>query len=95
MNGYKLHADSYRAYLERTPNEPNKAFIENQIRMLDFLATCQEEDFAELYDSGAFNDITTAYCKKAMQNVGLTEEQVKGVIGEIRWLHDTVGARNI
>lgn len=69
--------------------------MERRIRILEFLGTCSEEDIAELYDSGAFNDITKGYCRKAMQTVVFTSEQIGEVLEEVKWLHDTLGAGDV
>lgn len=92
MNGYQLQADSYRVYLEQHPNEENKESMERTIKVNGFLATCTKEEIEELYNTGAFNEITKAYAKKAMANLGFKEKEVEAVQDEIRWLHDTVGA---
>ena len=42
--------------------------------------------------TSAFNEITKAYAKKAMQNLVFKKEEVETVQDEIKWLHDTMGA---
>ena len=95
MNGYQFQADAYRKYLEQHPNEENKENIERIIKVNEFLALCTKEDIEELYNSSAFNEITKAYAKKAMQNLGFKEKDVEAVQDEIKWLHDTIGAGTI
>ena len=92
MNGYQFQADAYRKYLEQHPNEENKENMERIIKVNEFLATCTKEDIEELYSSSAFNEITKAYVKRAMQNLGFKEKEVEAVQDEIKWLHDTIGA---
>ena len=92
MNGYQFQADAYRKYLEQHPNEENKENMERIIKANEFLATCTKEDIEELYNSSAFNEITKAYVKKAMQNLGFKKKEVEVVQDEIKWLHDTMGA---
>ena len=92
MNGYQFQADAYRQYLEQHPNEENKEYMERCIRVNEFLAMCTKEDIEELYNSSAFNEITKAYVKRAMQNLGFKEKEVEAVQDEIKWLHDTIGA---
>ena len=69
MNGYQFQADAYRKYLEQHSDEENKESIERSIKVNEFLATCTKEDIVELYNTSAFNEITKAYAKKAMQNL--------------------------
>lgn len=97
MNGYQMQAESLRRYLKENPSGTleSKEAMERQIRGLEFLGSCSERDIRVLYDSGAFNGITKVYAKKAMEKVGLSEEQIKDVLDELGQLHDTVGAENI
>lgn len=92
MNGYQFQADTYRKYLEQHPDEENKESIERTIKVNEFLATCTKEEIEELYNTGAFNEITKAYARKAMQNLGFKKKEVEAVQDEIKWLHDTVGS---
>ena len=92
MNGYQFQADAYRKYLEQNPNEENKEYMERIIKVNEFLSVCTKEDIEELYNSSAFNEITKAYVKKAMQNLGFKKKEVEVVQDEIKWLHDTMGA---
>lgn len=92
MNGYQFQADAYRKYLEQNPNEENKEYMERIIKVNEFLAVCTKEDIEELYNSSAFNEISKAYVKKAMQNLGFKKKEVEAVQDEIKWLHDTIGA---
>ena len=48
-----------------------------------------------MFDSGAFNDVLTAYCKKAMLNCKIDDEIIDKVMGEIKWLLDTEKASPI
>ena len=92
MKEFKMLAESYKEYLEQKPDDPNRRYLENQIRLNGFLGECSADDIAELYNTSVFNEITKAYCEKAMQNLGFSEIQISDVISEIRYLHDTLGA---
>jgi len=50
MNGYKMLSDTYR-----------QAGDEKMCKVYDFLATCDEDDIYNLFDSGAFNSITKSF----------------------------------
>lgn len=50
MNGYKMLSDTYR-----------QAGDEKVCKAYDFLATCDEEDVYNLFDSGAFNSIAKSF----------------------------------
>ena len=72
MNGFKILADSYRkAEQEGTMS---KGEVENKIRVYDFLATCNDDDICNMFDSGAFNEIAKGYMRIAVKE--LIEENV-------------------
>lgn len=95
MNGYKMLADSYKQLLEREEPGADKESIEKSIKALEFLATCDDMEICKLFDSSAFNNITKAYCKKAMNNQGFSDEQINGVLDELHGLFSQVNADEI
>lgn len=96
MNGYKLVADSYRKILEeREFSEDAKKNIETIIKVNDILASLTKNEIKEMYNSGAFNEITEGYTEKAMENLGFERDQIWAVIQEIHYLHDMHGAEEI
>lgn len=92
MNGYQMTADSYRTLLEREQNI-DRASIESKIKALDFLATATEEERLELFNSSAFNDVVKGYLKMAVDNMELEDEVRQGLLNELRYLFDTVTAK--
>lgn len=75
MNGYKIMAESYRTLASTGDITQEQA--EKECRILDFLATCDDDDICRLFDSSAFNDIAKAYLK-----VAVTELTDEGTIDE-------------
>lgn len=72
MNGYKMLSDTYR-----------QAGDEKMCKVYDFLATCDEDDFCTLFDSGAFNSIAKSYVhctvSQLKQNGILNAKQAESV----------------
>ena len=98
MIGYQMMADSYRKLLEQkrdTFTESEIKEFEREIDTYDYLAKKPEDEKYILFDTGLFNDITRAYCKKAMENTGIPAEQVSEVLSELRSLFDTKSAKEI
>lgn len=93
MNGFKSMADSYRTLVEQ--GKISQADAERDIVTYDFLATCKQDDFYRLVDSGAFNDIIKSYVRKALQGAKVDEDITKRVLEELRWLFDTKVAKEI
>ena len=90
---YKLWADNYKKLLET--GKIDKETAEQNIKIFDFLSTCDTDDICALADTGAFNDIIRAYCRKSMTNLDLDEKTVTAVMSELNWLFDMVNAKNI
>lgn len=67
MNGFKLMADSYR--IASAEGKIDKEQADKDIRIFDFLATCDEYDFCKLFDSSAFNEIAKSYLRLAVSEL--------------------------
>ena len=69
MNGYQLTADSYSKVLERDRSKMGADDIksmEDNIRVLECLATFSGDDKYIAFNSSMFNDILQGYCLKAI-----------------------------
>ena len=95
MNGYQITIDAYKQVLESGRTDVNREFIESKIKALEPFAERNEEERIMLFDSGAFNDVMNSYCRVAMQNCNVGADVISGVMGELNWLLDTVGANEI
>lgn len=94
MNGFALMADSYRKLLDN-PNPEQKAEAERHIRMYDFLATCNQDDFYTLFDSSAFNDIAKDYFRLALKQAGVDDDTRSDVMNELRFLLSEKSAKQV
>ena len=93
MNGYEMMADSYRQLMKQGRIEKETA--DKEIRIYDFLATCDSDDLCRMVDSSAFNDIIRAYLKMAVQSADIDEDAKEKVVGQLRWLFDEKTAKQI
>lgn len=93
MNGFKLMSDSYKTLLEQ--GKIDKETAEKEMRIYDFLATCDSADLCRMVDSSAFNDIIRGYVKLAVENSGIDEESQQKVTNQLRWIFDTKSAVEI
>ena len=93
MNGFEMIAEQYKELLKQEKIDEQTA--NKEIRVYEFLATCKQEDFYRLVDSGAFNDIMKAYMRKALQGAGVDNETTSKVMEELKWLFDTKQAREV
>ncbi|PBH62468.1 hypothetical protein BGU94_18410 [Clostridioides difficile] len=93
MNGYEMMADSYRKLVE--DGELDKEVADKEIRIYDFLATCDSDDLCRMADSSAFNDIIRAYLKMAVQSADIDEDAREKVVGQLRWLFDEKTAKEV
>ena len=93
MNGYEMMADSYRQLVKQ--GKVNKETADREIRVYDFLATCDSDDLCRMVDSSAFNDIIRAYLKMAVQSADIDEDAREKVVGQLRWLFDEKTAKEV
>lgn len=84
-------ADSYRKLLEQ--DKIDKETAEKEIRIYDFLSTCDSDDICRMVNSSAFNDIIRAYCKLALNNAEVDEKIADAVMSQFRHLFDTISAK--
>ena len=75
MNGYEIMAASYRQMVKQ--GRIDKETADKEIRIYDFLATCDTEDICRMVDSSAFNDIIKAFVETAVKMQILTRMQGK------------------
>ena len=95
MNGYEFSIAGYKQVLESGRTDIDREYIQAEIKALEPFACRTEQEIIKMFDSGAFNEVLKAYCKKAMENSGIDKEKIDDVMGEIKWLLDTVRAEEI
>ena len=93
MNGYEMMADSYRQLVKQ--GKIDKETADREIRVYDFLATCDSNDLCRMVDSSAFNDIIRAYLKMAVQSADIDEDAREKVVGQLCWLFDEKMAKEV
>ena len=93
MNGYEMMAESYRQLVKH--GEIDKETADKEIRVYDFLGTCDSDDLCRMVDSSAFNDIIRAYLKMAVQSADIDEDAREKVVGQLRWLFDEKMAKEV
>lgn len=86
MNGYSLLAESYRKLAKEGKIDQKTA--DDEARVLDFLATCDNMDMCRMVDSSAFNDIIRAYVQLAMKDAGLSKKDREKVQVEMKYIFD-------
>lgn len=93
MRGYSMLAESYRTLKAQGKLSAEEA--DRQIKVLDFLGECEEDDIFRLVDTSAFNSIIKAYCRKALQEAEVGEKVKDRVMNEVRYIMDTMTAKEV
>ena len=93
MNGYKMMAESYKKMMNE--GKIDKTVAEKEIRIYEFLATCDSDDICRMVDSSAFNDIIRAFVKMAVNNANIGDKEKQEVISQLRWIFDEKTAREV
>lgn len=93
MNGYTLMAESYKKLVETGKIE--KEVADKEIRIYDFLATCDSDDICRLADSGAFNDIIKAYIEFAVKSADIGAKEQSKVFEQKNWIFDMKTSKEV
>lgn len=93
MNEFEMMAYSYKQALAKGKIERDIA--EKEIRIYEFLATCDTDDFCRMVDSAAFNDIIRAFLSMAVENADLTKEAKRKLLSQLRWIFDEKTAKEV
>lgn len=88
-----MMADSYKSLLRQ--GKINKEEAEKGIRIYEFLATCDADDFCRMVDSSAFNDIIMSFLEMAVEKSGIDEMDQEKVKNQLRWIFDEKLAKEV
>ena len=88
-----MMADSYRELMNNGKIDIETA--EKKIRIYDFFATCDIDDFCLMVDSSAFNDIIRAFLKMAVNNAGISDKAKEKVFRELRSIFGVKSAKEV
>ena len=93
MNGYIMQAETYMILAER--GQISKEEAERKRAVYAFLGTIDDDQIYDLFDSSAFNTIVKDYVKTALKNTEMDEETTERILQELKYLFDTVSAKEI
>ncbi|MEF2920788.1 MAG: hypothetical protein U0O22_10060 [Acutalibacteraceae bacterium] len=93
MNGFTIMADSYKLLVEQ--GEMTEEQAKRSIEIYEFLATCNQDDFCQMVDSSAFNDIIRAFLTKAIKGAELDKKSNDRVMNELRHLFNDLSAKEV
>ena len=79
----------------REKGKVDKEDAEKEIRIYEFLSTCDSDDICRMVDSTAFNEIIRAYLKMAVKTADIDEDIQEKVINQLRWIFDEKQAKEV
>ena len=92
MNGYRLMAESYKKLMQQGKIDES---AKKEIRIYEFLADCDTDDFCIMADSSAFNGIMKAYLRMAVESAKLEKASQDNVMRQIERLLDERSAEEV
>ncbi len=97
MKGFTILSDSYKKALSQ--GQISREEAEKKCRVYDFLASCDQNDFCNMFDSSAFNEIAKSYMRLAVRELTdegtIDEEQALAVRNRFSLLFDEKQAREV
>ena len=93
MNRYKIWAECFKKMMDK--GKIDKETAEKEIRIYEFLATCDKDDLCRMVDSTAFNDIIRAFLKMAIDNADIDERAKENIKNQLRWIFDEKSAKEV
>ena len=97
MNGFRLQAYSYKKAAEQGINTHEQA--DKECKVFDFLATCDNDDICNLFNSSAFNEIAKSYMRIAVHELAnegiIDDEQAIAVRNRFAILFDEKRAQEV
>lgn len=97
MNGYKIISEGYRKASAEGLISQEEA--DKMTRLYDFIATLDQEDLFNLFDSSICNEIAMSYVRAAVKELisegVLGEDQAKAVRNRVSFLFDEKQAREV
>lgn len=88
-----MMADDYKKLMDK--GKLDKEDAEKEIRIYEFLSTCDIDDICRIVDSTAFNDIIRAYLKMAVKTADIDEEIQEKVMNQLRRIFEEKQAKEV
>lgn len=90
MDGYELLANSYQHVIDtREMSTEERDGMQLTVEALRCLVGKNEQFVAEMFNTGAFNDICKGYFKMSLKNCKLPQKTIDAVMDEFKWLLET------
>lgn len=86
MNGYQMHADSYKKLLENTETAQEvQEDIKKKIKAFEIMANTDRQTQCELFNSGAFNDVCKGYLLSALDRCGIDHDTAQKIMSTVNF----------
>lgn len=88
-----MMVDDYKKLMDK--GKLDKEDAEKEIRIYEFLSTCDIDDICRIVDSTAFNDIIRAYLKMTVKTADIDEEIQEKVMNQLRRIFEEKQAKEV
>ena len=92
MRDYHDTVETYKLVLkknEKTWTKEQLEHFEKEIKTLELMRDLDREEQLMMFDTGEYNNVVNAYCRKAM---GMDKKDIDAVLSSLDWLFNAITA---
>lgn len=92
MRDYHDTVETYKLILKKNEKTWTKEQIEKEIKTLELMRDLDREEQLMMFDTGEYNNVVNAYCRKAMGMYEMDKKDIDAVLSSLDWLFNAITA---
>ena len=92
MRDYHDTVETYKLILKKNEKTRTKEQIEKEIKTLELMRDLDREEQLMMFDTGEYNNVVNAYCRKAMGMHEMDKKGIDAVLSSLDWLFNAMTA---